>query len=113
MLSGCSRRRKIEDEGADDDRSAIQTDVPGRIDKASAIAALQASGQSYDRVRETLKDVSVDASGKVELEDWVEVRCCRFCYVLMCADEPLPSSMRNSRRRQHPLCCPREPARLQ
>ncbi len=39
-----------------------------------AIAALQQSGESYDRVRETLKDVSVDASGKVELEDWVEVR---------------------------------------
>ena len=37
------------------------------------ISALQASGESYDLVRETLKDVSVDASGKVELEDWVEV----------------------------------------
>ncbi|KAH8115933.1 calponin [Phellopilus nigrolimitatus] len=51
----------------------IQTDSPGRVDKASAIAALQQSGESYDRVRETLKDVSVDASGKVELEDWVEL----------------------------------------
>ncbi|KAH9991525.1 calponin homology domain-containing protein [Russula vinacea] len=30
-------------------------------------------GESYDRVRETLKHVSVDASGKVELEDWVEL----------------------------------------
>lgn len=35
---------------------------------------MQQSGESYDRARETLKHVSVDASGKVELEDWVEVR---------------------------------------
>jgi plastin-1 len=51
----------------------IPTDSPGRVDKSAAISALQQSGESYDRVRETLKDVSVDASGKVELEDWVEV----------------------------------------
>jgi plastin-1 len=38
------------------------------------LQALQANGESYDRARETLKHVSVDASGKVELEDWVEVR---------------------------------------
>ena len=38
------------------------------------LQTLQASGESYDRARETLKHVSVDASGKVELEDWVEVR---------------------------------------
>lgn len=38
------------------------------------LQSLQASGESYDRARETLKHVSVDASGKVELEDWVEVR---------------------------------------
>jgi plastin-1 len=38
------------------------------------LQALQSRGESYDRARETLKHVSVDASGKVELEDWVEVR---------------------------------------
>ena len=59
--------------------SAISTETHGRVDKAAAITALQNSGESYDRVRETLKDVSVDASGKVELEDWVEVRCCQLC----------------------------------
>jgi plastin-1 len=53
--------------------SAINTDTPGRIDKPSVLQALKASGESYDRARETLKQVSVDASGKVELEDWVEV----------------------------------------
>lgn len=54
--------------------SAIDTDSTGRIDKASVLHALQSRGESYDRARETLKHVSVDASGKVELEDWVEVR---------------------------------------
>lgn len=55
------------------DHSAITTDTPGRVPKANVISALQSSGETYDRVRETLKAVSVDASGKVEVEDWVEV----------------------------------------
>lgn len=54
--------------------SSISTDSPGRIDKQEVLRVLQSSGESYDRARETLKQVSVDASGKVELEDWVEVR---------------------------------------
>lgn len=54
--------------------SSISTETPGRVDKANVLHALQSSGESYDRARETLKHVSVDASGKVELEDWVEVR---------------------------------------
>ena len=37
------------------------------------IHALQSGGESYDLAQETLKGVSVNASGKVELEDWVEV----------------------------------------
>lgn len=54
--------------------SAIDTDTPGRVSKTAVINSLRASGDaSYDRARETLKGVSVDASGKVELEDWVEV----------------------------------------
>ncbi|KAK7437511.1 fimbrin [Stygiomarasmius scandens] len=53
--------------------NAISTDTPGRIDKQSVLRALQASGESYDEARETLKHVSVDASGKVELEDFVEL----------------------------------------
>ncbi|PCH45082.1 fimbrin [Wolfiporia cocos MD-104 SS10] len=53
--------------------NAINTDTPGRIDKAGVLQALQANGESYDRVRETLKHVQIDASGKVELEDWVEL----------------------------------------
>ncbi|KAJ7727766.1 calponin homology domain-containing protein [Mycena metata] len=53
--------------------NAIQTDSPGRVDKAAVLQSLQSSGESYDLARETLKKVSVDASGKVELEDWVEL----------------------------------------
>ncbi|KAA1473084.1 hypothetical protein DENSPDRAFT_839506 [Dentipellis sp. KUC8613] len=51
----------------------IDTDSSGRVDKAAVIHNLQSKGESYDRVRETLKHVSIDASGKVELEDWVEL----------------------------------------
>jgi plastin-1 len=53
--------------------NALHTDVPGRVDKATVLQALQSRGEGYDRARETLKNVSVDASGKVELEDWVEL----------------------------------------
>ncbi|KAF8882354.1 calponin homology domain-containing protein [Mucidula mucida] len=44
-----------------------------RVDKTAVLQALQHSGESYDNARETLKHVSVDSSGKVELEDWVEL----------------------------------------
>jgi plastin-1 len=53
--------------------NAISTDTPGRVDKNSVLQSLQSSGESYDQARETLKHVSVDASGKVELDDWVEL----------------------------------------
>lgn len=59
--------------------SELDTEDTGAITKANAISALQNSGEgSYDQVREVLKHVSIDASGKVELEDWVEVYCIRF-----------------------------------
>ena len=54
-------------------RSSLRTDTPGRVDKGAVLQAIQSTGKSYDVARETLKHVSVDASGKVELEDWVEV----------------------------------------
>ncbi|KAE9398048.1 Ca2+-binding actin-bundling protein [Gymnopus androsaceus JB14] len=53
--------------------NAISTNTPGRVDKSAVLQALQASGESYDNARETLKSVSVDSSGKVELEDFVEL----------------------------------------
>ncbi|EIW77266.1 fimbrin [Coniophora puteana RWD-64-598 SS2] len=51
----------------------INTNTPGQVDKADVLQVLQKQGESYDQARETLKHVSVDASGKVELEDWVEL----------------------------------------
>ncbi|KAN0073825.1 Calponin homology domain containing protein [Tylopilus felleus] len=45
--------------------------TPGRVVKSTVLQALQSSGESYDH-REILKGVPVDASGKVDLEDWVE-----------------------------------------
>ncbi|KAI0353372.1 fimbrin [Trametes cingulata] len=53
--------------------NAISTDTPGRVDKQRVLQSLQASGEDYDNAREVLKHVSVDSSGKVELEDWVEL----------------------------------------
>ncbi|KAJ8455021.1 hypothetical protein ONZ51_g12688 [Trametes cubensis] len=53
--------------------NAISTDTPGRVDKQRVLQSLQAAGESYDTAREVLKHVSVDSSGKVELEDWVEL----------------------------------------
>ncbi|RXW16471.1 hypothetical protein EST38_g9383 [Candolleomyces aberdarensis] len=53
--------------------NGLSTETPGRVDKSTVLQALQSSGTSYDLARETLKHVSVDASGKVELEDWVEL----------------------------------------
>jgi len=73
--------------------SALHTDVPGRVDKATVLQALQSRGESYDRARETLKHVSVDASGKVELEDWVEVRHLLFLEMLPFHDLRNPHSI--------------------
>ncbi|TFK28467.1 fimbrin [Coprinopsis marcescibilis] len=53
--------------------NGLHTDTPGRVDKTTVLQSLKSSGESYDLARETLKHVSVDASGKVELEDWVEL----------------------------------------
>lgn len=55
-------------------RRKIDVDEKGSVDKAAVISAIQSSGDaSYDQARETLKGVSVDASGRVELEDWVQL----------------------------------------
>ncbi|ODV91950.1 hypothetical protein CANCADRAFT_63363 [Tortispora caseinolytica NRRL Y-17796] len=52
----------------------IDTDDKGWVDKQEAVkAVVETERSSYDAVRETLKDVAVDASGRVELEDYVEL----------------------------------------
>ncbi|KAH7105097.1 Ca2+-binding actin-bundling protein [Auriculariales sp. MPI-PUGE-AT-0066] len=53
--------------------NTLDVDTSGRVPKADVITALQSGGESYDLVRETLKSVQVDSSGKVDLEDWVDL----------------------------------------
>lgn len=51
-----------------------QLDVDGKgVAQQDIIKSLQ-NEATYDQVRETLKDVSLDASGRVEVEDYVDVR---------------------------------------
>lgn len=46
----------------------------GYVEKQEVIEKLSGSGEgSYDEVRQTLKQVSVDSSGRVELDDYVEL----------------------------------------
>lgn len=52
----------------------IDLDDKGWVDKQQALEAISKSGDaSYDEARETLKQVNVDASGHVELDDYVEL----------------------------------------
>lgn len=52
----------------------VDIDDKGYLDKQQTIKSLTDSGEgSYDDIRSTLKSVSVDASGRVELEDYVEL----------------------------------------
>ncbi|ODV87659.1 hypothetical protein CANARDRAFT_25904 [[Candida] arabinofermentans NRRL YB-2248] len=57
-----------------DDFRKIDLDDKGWVDKKDVIESVSQEGKgSYDDVREALKQVSVDASGHVELEDYVEL----------------------------------------
>jgi len=52
----------------------LDVDDKGYIDEATAIKATQTSErQPYDVVRQALKDVELDSSRRVELEDYVSV----------------------------------------
>ncbi|PWN36179.1 uncharacterized protein FA14DRAFT_52498 [Meira miltonrushii] len=52
----------------------IDIDEKGSIDKQNVMKAIQESGEAtYDQVRETLKEVSLDSSGRVELDDYVDL----------------------------------------
>lgn len=52
----------------------LDVDDKGYIDEATAIKATQQSErQPYDVVRAALKDVGLDSSRRVELEDYVGV----------------------------------------
>lgn len=52
----------------------IDVEERGSVDKQSVMKAVQDSREAnYDQVRETLKEVNLDSSGRVELEDYVDV----------------------------------------
>ncbi|VVT45774.1 uncharacterized protein SAPINGB_P000884 [Magnusiomyces paraingens] len=53
---------------------SVDIDDKGYLDKQQAVKTLTDSGEgTYDEIRNTLKTVNVDASGRVELEDYVEL----------------------------------------
>lgn len=53
---------------------AIDLDDKGWVQKQEALESVSQSGEAtYDEARETLKRVNVDASGRVELDDYVEL----------------------------------------
>lgn len=57
-----------------EDFRAIDIEDQGWAEKKDVINAVAKKGQySYDQARETLKHVNVDASGRVELDDYVEL----------------------------------------
>ena len=53
----------------------LDVDDKGYLDEATVIKATQASErQPYDVVRQALKEVDLDSSRRVELDDYVDVR---------------------------------------
>ncbi|KAG2021611.1 hypothetical protein GB937_004570 [Aspergillus fischeri] len=57
----------------------LDVDDKGYLDEATVIKATQQSErQPYDVVRQALKEVDLDSSRRVELEDYVDVRVCIF-----------------------------------
>jgi len=60
--------------GLQDAFRKLDVDDKGYIDEATAIKATQQSErQPYDVVRQALKEVDLDSSRRVELEDFVDV----------------------------------------
>ena len=54
--------------------SKIDVDGKGYVDQPTTVKSVQSSeNASYDDVRATLKECHVDASGRIEVEDYVEV----------------------------------------
>lgn len=53
----------------------IDLDGKGYVDQSTIISAVQKAGEgsSYDEIRATLRECNIDASGRVELEDYVEL----------------------------------------
>lgn len=67
--------------GLQDAFRKLDVDDKGYIDEGTAIKATQQSErQPYDVVRQALKEVELDSSRRVELEDYVGVSIHTYCY---------------------------------
>lgn len=63
--------------GLQDAFRRLDVDDKGYIDEATVIKATQQSErQPYDVVRQALKEVGLDSSRRVELDDYVDVGVC-------------------------------------
>lgn len=63
--------------GLQDAFRRLDVDDKGYIDEATVLKATQQSErQPYDVVRQALKEVGLDSSRRVELEDYVDVGVC-------------------------------------
>jgi len=75
--------------------------TPGRVTKSAAIAALQGHHDiTYDRARETVKQVRSDATGSLELEEWLEVSMYTPSSFITCADNGPLCSLQRGRARK-------------
>jgi plastin-1 len=61
----------------------LDVDDKGYLDEATVIKATQQSErQPYDAVRQALKEVELDSSRRVEIEDYIDVRIRRPFHML-------------------------------
>jgi len=51
----------------------LDVDEKGYIAQQTAVKSLEYTGSSYDDIRATLKECNVDASGRIEIDDYVEL----------------------------------------
>lgn len=76
----------------------IDIDGKGSVGKQDVIKAVQDQGEaSYDQARETLKEVNLDSSGRVELEDYVEVSESQVGHCSSAIEEPSDQSLSPNR----------------
>ena len=81
--------------------SKIDLDGKGYVDQATVIRELQKAGEgsNYDQIRATLRECNIDASGRVELEDYVEVLLTNTLLPRMAIDMQLISKLRAGKNR--------------
>ena len=84
--------------GLQDAFRKLDVDDKGYLDEATVIKATQSSErQPYDVVRQALKEVDLDSSRRVELDDYVDVRICKaFVHVTIANRLSIPAGIQDS-----------------